>query len=622
MSILPSSAPSSGAVPQNFEAWIESLRLPSAAIGEARQTAARKRITLERAVIDAGLVDFARVGAWYAGRLAIPYAPLAGRPAAPAATRALSPECAREWQVFPWNFEEDARRLIVAVHTAAQIEFLRRLRMFFLLPFELGFTAASPTEIEACHAAAPAAVQPKGTAAAPAPEAPARPKVSPTDKPRGLTAAASAPSARPGLLAARPGLARVGPARENAKVPTPAYGDMARAVLSTASTLLQKHFANDPDRLACVRSQVRYCELMASRMGLAQPQTDGLLLAAWLSGAEGSKDMILSISTPYGLEQILYPDRSTPGSGRIEATILDLVHRHQQLAKQSPAAARDVGLTRRELRRLCPGAPDAVVETFLQLLIDEQFLSVLDRSTGRILIVDPAETRTPRLSPPLTQRGYTVDIVADAGPAMETAAAHVPDLILCELDLPRGGSASFCQSVKANAGTANVPVILVAQQGSEARAAESLRAGADDLLPKPVDLELMLLKIERCLELTGKAGNRAGMSGHLSDMALSDMVQILCSSGRNMEITLTRGSETASVFIREGEVLHAEAGSLQGAEAFYALLRWDSGEFTARARAEFPDRTIRESVMSLLMEGARRTDEAREQAVRHPPAGT
>ncbi len=64
------------------------------------------------------------------------------------------------------------------------------------------------------------------------------------------------------------------------------------------------------------------------------------------------------------------------------------------------------------------------------------------------------------------------------------------------------------------------------------------------------------------------------------------------------------------VFIEEGDVIHAEVAELTAEAAFHHFMTWYEGEFVTAQCTEFPDRTIHDSAMSLLMEGARLADEA------------
>jgi PAS domain S-box-containing protein len=120
-------------------------------------------------------------------------------------------------------------------------------------------------------------------------------------------------------------------------------------------------------------------------------------------------------------------------------------------------------------------------------------------------------------------------------------------------------------------------------------------------------------KIEADLRKLQTAGAGAeavsGISGDLEDVPLTDMMQILCAGGKDMEIKIMNRSVKAQVFIRGGDITHCVVEGKQGEEAFYELMRWHEGKFTAEPCDKFPERTIMVSAMALLMEGARRFDE-------------
>jgi PAS domain S-box-containing protein len=101
----------------------------------------------------------------------------------------------------------------------------------------------------------------------------------------------------------------------------------------------------------------------------------------------------------------------------------------------------------------------------------------------------------------------------------------------------------------------------------------------------------------------------SGISGDLEDVPLTDMMQILCVGGKDMEIKISHRNLRGQVFIQKGDIIHCAVEGKQGEDAFYDLMRWHEGKFTAEPCEKFPARTITVSAMALLMEGARRFDE-------------
>jgi hypothetical protein len=93
-------------------------------------------------------------------------------------------------------------------------------------------------------------------------------------------------------------------------------------------------------------------------------------------------------------------------------------------------------------------------------------------------------------------------------------------------------------------------------------------------------------------------------------MKPADFLQTLSSAEKDVEVRLERAKERGTIFMQKGEVIHTNAGSLSGEEAFYALMSWNDGIFEIVSCFDFPPRTIQSPLMSLLIEGYRRFDES------------
>jgi hypothetical protein len=99
------------------------------------------------------------------------------------------------------------------------------------------------------------------------------------------------------------------------------------------------------------------------------------------------------------------------------------------------------------------------------------------------------------------------------------------------------------------------------------------------------------------------------LKGKLSEMGLSDIVQVAC-KGKNQAclIVQSRGQE-GSLFFEDGQIVHAILDSQEGEEVIYELLTWEDGAFEIKQKMPPPKRTITASWQSLLLEGMRRLDE-------------
>lgn len=97
--------------------------------------------------------------------------------------------------------------------------------------------------------------------------------------------------------------------------------------------------------------------------------------------------------------------------------------------------------------------------------------------------------------------------------------------------------------------------------------------------------------------------------GSLKELPLPDIIQLVSVSGKTGAFTLRSGDEAGDIYLRGGQIVHAELGDLSGEEAVYELAIWDEGDFVFTPGKEVQQTTIQKSNTNLLMEAARRIDE-------------
>lgn len=100
------------------------------------------------------------------------------------------------------------------------------------------------------------------------------------------------------------------------------------------------------------------------------------------------------------------------------------------------------------------------------------------------------------------------------------------------------------------------------------------------------------------------------IKGDLQYMSLANLVQMVCLDRRKAMLTLQhRHAGEGVIFFSAGQIIHAEAGVLTGAEAVYHLLSWPDGTFEMKDYTTIPAQTVTVSWNHLLMEGLRLLDE-------------
>ncbi len=125
----------------------------------------------------------------------------------------------------------------------------------------------------------------------------------------------------------------------------------------------------------------------------------------------------------------------------------------------------------------------------------------------RILIVDDDEDARVLLMRALSKSTLGLEVItaADGHQALEVIARHRPDAVITDIMMPRMNGFDLCAALRANPGTADIPVIIVTALEEESDRRRGHAVGADEYLTKPFSWTTLT---ERLTELLA-AGQRA-----------------------------------------------------------------------------------------------------------------
>jgi signal transduction histidine kinase len=104
---------------------------------------------------------------------------------------------------------------------------------------------------------------------------------------------------------------------------------------------------------------------------------------------------------------------------------------------------------------------------------------------------------------------YSVVPTSDGAAALEAVRSKRPDLVLCDVMMPRLDGFGLLAALRADESLRGMPVILLSARAGEEARIEGLDAGADDYLVKPFSARELLARVGAMLERSATTGQLA-----------------------------------------------------------------------------------------------------------------
>ena len=117
---------------------------------------------------------------------------------------------------------------------------------------------------------------------------------------------------------------------------------------------------------------------------------------------------------------------------------------------------------------------------------------------ARILVVDDEANARQALKTLLEEEGFEVGEAADGQEALDRMSELQPDIVLSDVRMPRLDGIGLVKAAKAQ-GSQSLFIMMTAF-ATIGVAVEAMRAGAENFVVKPLDLNAVLVMIEKALE--------------------------------------------------------------------------------------------------------------------------
>lgn len=118
---------------------------------------------------------------------------------------------------------------------------------------------------------------------------------------------------------------------------------------------------------------------------------------------------------------------------------------------------------------------------------------------AHILVVDDDEIVARTIERSLRAGGFHVSVVHSGVEALQTARRSRPDLLVLDVLMPGMDGYEVCRQIRQDPLLEDLPVLFLTAKGKEEDRIMGFRAGADDYLSKPFNLDELYLRVRAIL---------------------------------------------------------------------------------------------------------------------------
>lgn len=126
----------------------------------------------------------------------------------------------------------------------------------------------------------------------------------------------------------------------------------------------------------------------------------------------------------------------------------------------------------------------------------------------KVMVIDDSNTIRKTAEIFLLQAGAQVVLAEDGFDALAKINDHLPNVVFCDILMPRLDGYQTCALIKKNSKHKSTPVIMLSSKDSLFDRARGRMVGSDEYLTKPFSKENLLKAVEAHLASSGEAQAR------------------------------------------------------------------------------------------------------------------
>lgn len=167
-----------------------------------------------------------------------------------------------------------------------------------------------------------------------------------------------------------------------------------------------------------------------------------------------------------------------------------------------------------------------------------------------ILIVDDVETNRFVLRDIIAEMGYRPVLTENGVQALKLVERHKPELIILDVAMPEMDGYEFCQIMKQNAHTRDIPIIFISAFDDPSDVVKGFNLGGEDYITKPFIPEVVKARIGIHLKLSETSKNLANMNRKLQT-SIGDQLSQMEHEKRTILYALLRAAQEQDGYDKE-----------------------------------------------------------------------
>ncbi len=136
---------------------------------------------------------------------------------------------------------------------------------------------------------------------------------------------------------------------------------------------------------------------------------------------------------------------------------------------------------------------------------------------------------------------FSVQSAPNGAEAWQLIPGLMPDLIVSDLMMPEMDGNELCRWVKTDKRTRSIPFILLTAKQSVENKVEGLTIGADDYVTKPFNMEVLILRMRKLIDLSSRSKLRTRIDPEPSEIVITSLDEKLIENAiKYVEVNMSR----------------------------------------------------------------------------------